>query len=268
MYRVIHPGAPVEGVPAENVFMVLDDLNNAIGSGRVIYQYTPHMDPDCPINLYFDMKCALPGRYILLGALIARARQLRDTNPGARARVYTIVHPDDMDSQQFYTSAGMTLQNREAVVSLQVPQTESRVPMGCQIVNVPVNTPEEKLAFLARLANNDIRNMDFVLLQQFMRTSHFQLLGMVRDGQVVSELMMVGNGDSCEMMSVYTHASYRRQGLAQALVHRSMAVLTLEGVSQFTARVMTRSKPQLGLVSAFGAKEEAVLSVFPEIVLE
>ena len=219
------------------------------------------------INLYFDMKCDLAGRYVLLGALLARARQLRDVDPTVHARVYTMVHPEDTDSQAFYTSSGMSLEQRESLVTLQVPQGESRLPMGCQVIAVPMNTPEEKLGFLSRLNNNDIRHVDFVLLQQFMRTSHFQILGLTRENSVVAELMMVGNGNSAELMAIYTYPTCRGQGLAKALLHRSMVILQSEGVSHFEARIMTRSKPQMGLANAFGAQEEEVISLFPELML-
>ena len=267
MYRVVHPNTPIEGTPPENAYLVLDEVGNMAGQGRVIYQYLPHMDPECPINLYFDMKCDLAGRYVLLGALLARARQLRDVNPQVHARVYTMVHPDDTDSQAFYTSSGMSLEQRESLFSLQVPAGESRLPMGCQIVSVPLNTPEEKLAFLNRLNSNDIRHIDFVLLQQFMRTSHFQLLGLTRENMLVAELLMVGNGNLSEVMAIYTHASYRRQGLAKALLHRSMVIQQSEGVANFAVRVMTRSKPQMALMNAFGAHEEEVISLFPDLML-
>ena len=267
MYRVVHPNAPLEGTPQENAYLVLDEVGNTAGQGRVIYQYLPHMDPDCPINLYFDMKCDLAGRYVLLGALLARARQLRDVDPTVHARVYTMVHPEDTDSQAFYTSSGMSLEQRESLVTLQVPQGESRLPMGCQVIAVPMNTPEEKLGFLSRLNNNDIRHVDFVLLQQFMRTSHFQILGLTRENSVVAELMMVGNGNSAELMAIYTYPTCRGQGLAKALLHRSMVIIQSEGVSHFEARIMTRSKPQMGLANAFGAQEEEVISLFPELML-
>ena len=267
MYRVIHPEAPLEGAPREDAYLVLDEVGNRAGHGKVIYQFQPHVDPDCPINLYFDMKCDLAGRYVLLGALLARARQLRDVNPGVHARAYTIVHPEDTDAQAFYTSSGMSLEDREILISLQVPQGESRLPMGCQVVAVPLNTPDEQLAYLNRLNNQDLRHIDFVILQQFLRTSHFQLLGMTRDNMLVSELMMVGNGDTCELMAIYTHPDYRHQGIARALIHRSMVILQSEGVSRFCARVMTRSQPQMGLMKAFGAHEEEVLSIFPGLML-
>ena len=139
--------------------------------------------------------------------------------------------------------------------------------MGCQVIAVPMNTPEEKLGFLSRLNNNDIRHVDFVLLQQFMRTSHFQILGLTRENSVVAELMMVGNGNSAELMAIYTYPTCRGQGLAKALLHRSMVILQSEGVSHFEARIMTRSKPQMGLANAFGAQEEEVISLFPELML-
>ena len=267
MYRVIHPQMPQDGVPPENIVLVLDELNNQVGSGRVIYQYTPHVDPDCPINLYFDMKSALGARYILLGALLARARQLRDQAPDMHARAYTIVDPRDTENQAFYTSAGLTLQSGESLVELKRPAYDSRLPMGCQVYRIPFTTQEDQIGFLNRLNNNDIRHIDYVLLQQFMRTAHFMILGLVRENQVVTELMMVGNGDTCELMSIYTHSRYRGQGLARALLHSSMEVLGLEGINRFVARIMTRSQPQIGLAKSFSAEELEVISLFPEMML-
>ena len=267
MYYVTHPQGPIDNLPPENILLAVDELNNEAGRGRVIYQYTPHMDPECPVNLYFDMKSSLGARYVLLGALMARARQLREIAPDVPARVYTIVDPRDTESQAFYTSAGMSLQNGEMMVELKRPEYESRIPMGAEVIALPLNTDEEKLAFLTRLSNNDIRHIDFSRLQQFCRSPHFQLLGMVRDNQVVSELMMVGNGDTCELMGIYTHSAYRRQGLARALVHRSMEILSMENANRFVTRVMTRSGPQMGLMHAFQAQELEMIALFPEMTM-
>ena len=55
--QVIHPQGMYNGLPPENVFIALDDLGIELGVGYVIYQYQPHLDPECPLNLYFTMDC-------------------------------------------------------------------------------------------------------------------------------------------------------------------------------------------------------------------
>ena len=55
--------------------------------------------------------------------------------------------------------------------------------------------------------------------------------------------------------------------MARALLHRSLAIMAAEGVTQVTARIMTRSLPQQHLANDFGAIPLGVNMLFPGMYL-
>jgi GNAT superfamily N-acetyltransferase len=78
---------------------------------------------------------------------------------------------------------------------------------------------------------------------------------------------MAGQGDSAELVAIYIEPSSRHQGMAKALLHRTMAIMAAEGVTRVSARVMTRSLPQQHLMNDFGAAPLSVNMLFPGMYL-
>ena len=74
--RIVHPQQPVNGLNPEDVFYAVDDLGTQTGYGFILYQLQPGLYPDCPVNLYFSIDGDAASRYLLFGALVARARVL------------------------------------------------------------------------------------------------------------------------------------------------------------------------------------------------
>ena len=91
---IVHPAQPVNGLNPEDVFYAVDDLGTQAGYGFILYQYQPGLYPDCPVNLYFSLDGDPSARYLLFGALVARARILQAANPALRTRLYTSISPD------------------------------------------------------------------------------------------------------------------------------------------------------------------------------
>ena len=73
---IVHPQQPVNGLNPEDVFYAVDDLGTQTGYGFILYQLQPGLYPDCPVNLYFSLAGDPASRYLLFGALVARARIL------------------------------------------------------------------------------------------------------------------------------------------------------------------------------------------------
>ena len=71
---IVHPQAPVNGLNPEDVFYAIDDLGAQAGYGFILYQQQPGLYPDCPVNMYFSIAGDPSARYLLFGALVARAR--------------------------------------------------------------------------------------------------------------------------------------------------------------------------------------------------
>ena len=110
---------------------------------------------------------------------------------------------------------------------------------------------------------NDITFMDVNYLQALMRMPHFLALGLYRNTDLIGEIVMAGEGESCELISMYITPPNRRQGMGRALLHRSMAVMAAEGVTKVTTRILSRSIPQKRLMEAFQCRLLGVSTVYP-----
>ncbi|MBQ8313287.1 MAG: GNAT family N-acetyltransferase [Clostridia bacterium] len=265
--QVSHPVGMFNHLPPEDVFLATDEMGNDMGMGYMVYQYQPHLYPDCPINLYFSLDCQPAARYMLFGALVARARQLRDCDPTVRARVYTNIAPQDLRMKDFYEHSGFDCSESEEVLQLPVPIGDGRIPMSCAVAPTAVNTPEEQAALLYRLQQNDITYIDQAYLNQLQRMPHFMVLGLYRNTELVGEVIMAGEGDHCELAAIYITPPCRRQGMGRALLHRCMAIMAAEGVSYVTARIMSRSQPQKRLMNAFNAQVLGQTMIYPGLFL-
>lgn len=264
---IVHPQQPVNNMNPEDVFYAIDDLGTQTGYAFILYQLQPGLYPDCPVNMYFSIEGDPGSRYLLFGALVARARQLQNVNPQLRARLYTSLSPQDSQGREFYLHNGFDLEESDAIVALQIPFGDGRIPMSCAVAAVPLNTWEEQQNLLSRLQMNEITYLDRNTLVEIMHLPHFIALGLYRNAGLIGEVIMAGQGEQAELVAIYIEPSSRHQGMAKALLHRTMAIMAAEGVTQVSARVMTRSLPQMHLMNDFGALQVGVNVLFPGMYL-
>ena len=264
---IIHPQQPVNNMNPEDVFYAVDDLGTQTGYGFILYQMQPGLYPDCPVNMYFSIEGDVSSRYLLFGALIARARVLQSVNPQVRARLYTSLNPSDSQMRDFYLYNGFDCDEADAVLELRIPFGDGRIPMSCTVAPTPLNTWEEQENLLNRLQLNDISFVDRNYLVSLMHLPHFMTLGLYRNAMLIGETIMAGQGSDCELIAIYIDTANRCQGMGRALLHRTMAIMAAEGVSRVTTRIMTRSLPQQHLMNAFGATQLGVNMIFPGMYL-
>ena len=264
---ILHPLQPVNNLNPEDVFFAVDDLGTQVGSAWILYQLQPGLYPDCPVNMYFSLEGDASSRYLLFGAVVARARVLLSVNPQAKARLYTSLDPQDALSKDFYVNNGFDLTESDSLVSLQIPYGDGRIPMSCTVAATPLHTWEEQEALLTRLQMNEITYIDRNALMEMMHTQHFYALGLYRNTVLIGETVLAGNGDGAELAAIYMEPASRHQGMGRALLHRSLAILAAEGVTHVTARIMTRSLPQQHLAADFGAIPLGVNLIFPGMYL-
>ena len=265
--QISHPDAYWNGHSPENVFLVTDDMGASAGTGFVVYQHLPHLYPDRPVNIYFQSEGTQDALYMLYGALVARARQLRDISPGEPARIYTCLDPSDQRAIDFYQHGGMNCEDREVRVRLAIPGGEVRVPMGCAMEPTPMHTPEQQIGFLDRLNQNDVTHIDPTFLTQLMQTRHFHATGLFSAGQLAGEALVAGNGSYAELMAFYITPAFRRKGLGTALCRWTLWALSCAGVQNVGARFVTRSLPQKAISRDLAAREIETTAVFPQLFM-
>ncbi len=264
---IVHPQQPVNNINPEDIFYALDDLGTQTGYAYLLYQLQAGLYPDCPVNIYFSIEGDPSSRYMLFGAVVARARVLQGVNPQARARLYTSISPSDTQMLDFYLYNGFDCNEADATMELRMPIGDGRIPMSCTVARSPLNTWEEQDSLLYRLHNNDITFMNHEYLASLQRMPHFLALGLYRNAQLIGETVIAGQGNSCELAAIYITPSDRQQGMGRALLHRTLAVMSAENVTRVTTRIMTRSLPQQRLMNDFGATQLNVNMFFPGMYL-
>lgn len=265
--RIIHPQTEINGFDPRNVFFALDDLDNQIGAAMIYYQVLPGLYPDCPVTIYFSLEGQNAARYLLFGAVIARAQQIQKLNPQVPAWLYTSISPADNLTKDFYLHNGFDRIDTDDTLLLSMPYGDGRVPMSCHVEQTMLNTDTEQMYFLNRLDYNGVCNVNLEQLNNLQHMPHFLTLGIYRNGNLIGECLMAGQGYDCDLVAIYIEPGSRQQGMGKALLHRSMAVMAAEGVTRVYTRIMTRSRPQQGLMNAFNPRVIGVNNVFPGMMI-
>ncbi len=265
--RIVHPQQPVNGLNPEDVFYAVDDLGAQTGYGFILYQLQPGLYPDCPVNLYFSIAGDPASRYLLFGALVARARILQNVNPQMRCRLYTSIDPSDIQMKDFYLHNGFDCNETDEILQLAIPYGDGRIPMSCTVAPTPLNTWDEQNSLIYRLQMNEISFVDMNYLKSLQRMPHFMTLGLYRNAVLIGEVIMAGQGSDCELVAIYIEPGSRNQGMGKALLHRMMAIMAAEGVTRITTRIMSRSLPQQRLAADFGGTVLGVNMIFPGMYL-
>ncbi|MGI6690297.1 MAG: GNAT family N-acetyltransferase [Clostridiales bacterium] len=264
--RLSHPIAPYQGIPPEDVFFVANDQHIQLGLGFAVLSMQQEMYPEKPLQIYIYIDAQPSARDILLGALLARADQMRAAYPHLKGRIYTELAPTQWELLNFYNRSGFANQDAEEEHVFPLPQEPAQVPMSCQFASVPLQTPQEQAAFLARMNSCRMTPIahDYLVLQ--MQQPYFMALGYYRGGQPVAEQMISGTEpDNIALIMMYVRAEYRQRGIAKSLISSCANLLRERGVKQMAARVYTRNQPQTALIRSLGGVRRRVVTMLPSI---
>ncbi len=246
--RITHPQAAFQGIPPENVFFVSNDQQVQLGTGYVQQFFQGQMYPERPNHLFIQIDCQPTGRALLLGALLARAEQLRAQNAALPARLYAQVNPEDQEMLKFYEACGLHNDDGEDLYRFLPPAGVAQAPMGMDFWSVPLQDEAVQNAFLDRVNAQRIQPITRDLLQLWQQQPHFMALGFYRGGQPVCEAVVTGAAASASLLMIYTRSDCRRQGLAKQLLGAAGALLRERGVGSMTTHIMRRNVPQKGLI--------------------
>ncbi len=251
--HVFHPPQSVNGLPPENTFYVADSANMTVADGFLIQTYHPYLFPERPINLYMSIRSKGPGRDMLMGALLARAQQLREQTPQWKARLFAQVAPQDTQMLAFYMERGIDANDELDVFQLGVPNARPAWPIGYDMGFVPMSDPSETQAFLMRMNTYRLDAWSPAVLQRYMSFPHFMALYMSRGPEVVGEIAFTGEGQAAKLIGLYVAPNYRRLGLAKSLIAAGMKLLAEKGVTRVEADVIRRNEQQRLLAAGCGA---------------
>jgi len=251
--HVYHPTSTTNGIPPENAFVVEDSANIPVAEGFIIHTYHPYLFADRPVNMFISLLSKGPGRDMLLGALLARAHQLRIQTPQYKARVFAQVSIQDAPMMSFYMDGGFLADDALDVVQLRPPNARPNAPMGYDLGQIPLASPLERQAFLTRMNTFRLDVLQHPLLQRYMSMPHFMALYLARGREIVGEILFSGERGAVKLLGIYILPNYRRLGLAKSLIATGMKSLMDQGVTHFEGDVIRRNSPQCALAQSCGA---------------
>ena len=265
--HLIHPIAPYEGVAPENCVMAANDQMIGIGTGTLTPFYQQEMYPEAPLHIYMQLDAQPAARNLLLGALLARAEQIRAASPQGKGRLYAQIAPENWEMANFYTKAGFKADDSEDLYHFPLPVWPAHAPVSCSYGSVSLKTPQEVEGFLARMNAYRITPLDTEFFARCMQMEHFTAIGYYRGSNAVCEALLTGEGPNVTLVALYTRADYRRQGFAKAILGAAADILRPRGVQQVSARIYSRNAPQVALMRAAAGKKVRTLAIFPGISL-
>ena len=251
--HLFHPPQSVNGLPPENTFYVADSANMTVADGFLIHTYHPYLFPDRPINLFMNIRSKGPGRDMLMGALLARAQQLREQTPQMKARLFAQVSPQDTELLAFFMESGFDANDALDVVQLGVPNARPAAPMGYDMGYVPLGDAGQLQGFMQRMNAYRLDAWTPAMLQRYMSFPHFMALYISRGAEVVGEIAFTGDGQAAKLIGLYVAPNYRTMGLAKCLIAAGMKILSEKGVTHVEADVIRRNDQQRMLASSCGA---------------
>ncbi len=263
--HVYHPPQPYNGLPPENVFLVADSAHVPVAEGYLVQTYHPYLFPERPINMYLNVNSKGPGLDMLLGALLARAVQLRQQTPNLKARVFSQVGMQDAVMFSFFQESGFATDDALDVVRLTMPNAKPNAPMGYELGQVPLQKPLEQTSFLMRMNTHRLDALQQPMMQRYLAMPHFLALYLARGQEIVGEVAFTGTGDSAFLFGLYVSPNFRRLGLAKTLLAAGMTILTERGVRTVEAEIIRRNIPQCRLAQSCKATFVRTACLYPGI---
>ncbi len=246
--RITHPQSVFQGIPPEDMFFVANDQQIQMGTGFVIRFMQFEMYPERPQHLFLQIDAQPSARALLFGALLARAEQLRSLTPSIPSRLYAQLQPTDEEMMRFYERCGFRNDDSEDMYRFEPIEGVARAPMGMKFASIALQDDASIAAFLARVNQYRIQPIDRDYLMLWMQQQHFLALGFYRGTTPVCEAVFTGAGDQVTLTTLYTHAQYRRQGMAAQLIGAASAILKERGVHMIYTHIFRRNLPQAGLM--------------------
>ncbi|MDD3214571.1 MAG: GNAT family N-acetyltransferase [Eubacteriales bacterium] len=263
--QVFHPAQTNNGLPPENVFLVADSANMTVAEGYLVQSYHPYLFPDRPVNIFLSLYSKGPGLDMLLGALLARAVQLRQQTPNLKARVFAQVGMQDAAMLSFYRESGFVADDALDVVRIYPPNAKPNAPMGYEMGLVPLQKQLEQTAFLMRMNTYRLNALQLPMLQRYMSMPHFTAMYISRGSEIVGEAAFTGANDTAQLLGLYVMPNYRRLGIAKTLISAGMNRLSEQGVTNFEADVIRRNVPQCRLAQSCKATFIRTACLYPGI---
>ena len=270
MPRILYAPTALPGVPFENAFHVQDEAGMKCGSAAVVEYINHAILPERPLNYYISISAESERAFdMLMGAVLARAIELRGRRPGLRARVYTPCKPYDAQMLRAYQEYGF--QNDDAIFRMRriLSDTDKHAnpPVGCVVAPVALESDEDTDDLLNRVNAYSVTMRSPDWLARFTQEQMFHVFGVWQDERLLGELILTAYGAEGRVEMLYTRPEFRRRGIATALIAHAGRLLVQSGIRSLTAEVWQRNQKAVSLFETLRFESVNPVVLYPGIDL-
>ena len=255
-------------MPLENAFRVLDEGGVTCGSAAVVEYINHALLPERPLNYYISINAHNQRAFdMLMGAAVARSLVLRRRNARMPARIYAPCPPFDAKSLRDFLDFGF--QNDDAVIRMRHILTAGdhlpNPPVGCALAPVMLEEAADYDALLTRLNAYSAVAHGPEWLARLRQEPLFAVCGVWQEERLLGELVLTGYGAEGQVEMLYTHPTFRRRGVARALLAEAGRILLENGIRSLSAEVWRRTRAAMGLFEAMRFESVAPTILYPGV---
>lgn len=266
----MHPQVAPPGVSPQNVFHVLDEAGLRLGSASVVEYVNETLLPERPLNYYVNIKAQEERAFdMLLGAVMARALDLRRYQPAMPARIYAPCRPNDTQLLRNLQMFGF--QNDDAEIRmrriLHLDDVIPKPPVGCVIAPVVIEDAVDSEGLLRRINQYSLTARSANWLASLQEEPLFTVFGVWQDNRLLGEMILTAYGAEGRIEMLYTRPEYRDRGVAKALIGFAGDMLMQDGIRSLNAEVWRRNIPAMTLFQAMHFDSVQPVILYPGIDL-
>ncbi len=264
--KIRHADA-ADGMPVENTFIALDDLESKIGEAGVQQTMVPALCPERPHHILVRAECGPEAESALLGAATARALVIARQKPGMPALVYAECKPGDKARMNALEALGYRDEDglvRTRRVLKQGPIIRP-LPAGCTIVRDYLSDAGESKYFLERYNAMFGRSRDAAWLKGLKQMSEFARLIMISPSGLAGEMIVWEENRRGVVGIAITTPAWQRRGVASYLMELARLYFLDRGLSEAYFDVRTRMTGAQHLAATSGFRPAEMLMRYPGI---
>jgi len=255
------------GLPVENTFIALDDLESKIGEASVQETMTPVLCPERPHQILVRASCEAAAESALLGAATTRALVLARKKPEVPSLVYCECAPGDVSRMEALEALGY--RNEDGLVrtrrALKHGPIIKKLPPGCTIVRDYLADESESRFFLERYNLMFGRSRDMAWLKGLKHMPDFARLLVIAPTGLAGEMAVWSEDGRGVIGIVQTVPAWQRKGVASYLMDLARWYFLDRGIAQAHFDVRTRLTAAARLAATSGFRPAEMLMRYPGI---
>lgn len=267
--KIFNPKEDMHGNQRENIFIVMDEENQYIGSGYVFPKLTPSLTPEHPLNVFIDMH--LKPEYLehtigekLFKALYKRTQELMSI-PNIQGLLYFGTDNPDHPLLTFYEQHDFNLKLPAVLLQRQIPD-DIIINDLHQIVSGDHLDEAFKRMLIEHHNTLFISPLNETTLHEFQHKPHFLNMAVYDQETFIGNMILYTLEEQGKTVgkieNIFVLKPFNKQGLGKELLHLAYDYFQKLGIEEVCLEVWQANKNAYDFYHHLGFKVDRVTEFY------